>query len=126
MVAVSIILPATSQGLNCSPCEPSPFIIFSGVYNLLTAFSIVSNHYVWFGIIILMIASRSFRVGNSRRCNQDCCCCEEKGFHESSPFLSILTRKKRGVNWIVPVTPPSATTIFNFIYSIRKKQFFFF
>ena len=121
MMVVSIILPATSQGLNCSPCEPSPFIIFSGVYDLLTAFSIMSNHYIWFGIVILMIVSRSFRVSNSRRCNQDCCCCEKKGFHESSPFLIILTRKKRGVNWIVPVAPPSATTIFSFIYGVVKK-----
>lgn len=30
---------------------------------------------------------------------------------------SMITQKKRGVNWIWPVTPLSAPTIFNCIYS---------
>ena len=34
---------------------------------------------------------------------------------ERAFFSHILPRKKRGVNWILPVTPPSATTIFIFI-----------
>jgi hypothetical protein len=119
MIVVVSILPATSQGLNCSPCEPSPFIIFSGVHNLFTAFPVMPYHHIWFGIVIL--AFHRSRVSNSRSCNQNCCYSEKKWFHGESVCKCILAIKKRGVNWIWPVSPPSATTIFSFIYGVVKK-----